>query len=388
MIVTGAVAAVLAMVGGAGLFGVHQGNAALRHVFEGRAQTLQAISTVNELITQINFALGDAMLDPSAQKTASVVKVTGQRIESIDARLGRGDTRSLMHAMSLMRTQLASMVGNIKRSTETIGVAAAEITEGNHALSARTEQHAASLQQTSATMEQIASTVRANADPCEPRADGGARGVGTREGRRTRRRRCGRAHDRSVVALIADRLYHRGHRIDRVPDQSARAECSGRSGAAGSLGRGFAVVAEVRSLAYRSSGAAKEISQLTREVNTQVASGGDTVKRAGATLVALMTSVDDVSALIDAIATASREAEHGYRRSERRGFADGSRDAAERGAGARCRIRRVIARCAGARAEGDGAGVRCLRRSTIPVTASAPDRAKPLRPDILFDRPS
>ncbi len=247
---------------------------ALRHVFEGRAQALQAISSVDELITQTNFALGDAVLDSSAQKTAAVVKATGQRIESIDALLGhylrypldadeaqrakhladnwatlrdkglrptarllgennlseaqwivtqqidpaikrvkqestelrafqltaaqqeyddaqrvsrivewtvgacilagvalvgwlclsmartligqlggepdlvatvarriaqgdlatdvpleRGDTRSLMHAMSLMCTQLASMVGNIKRSTETIGVAAAEITE-------------------------------------------------------------------------------------------------------------------------------------------------------------------------------------------------------------------------------------------------------------------
>ena len=43
-IVTGAVAVVLVAVGGVGLFGVQQGNAALRHVFEGRAQASPKLS--------------------------------------------------------------------------------------------------------------------------------------------------------------------------------------------------------------------------------------------------------------------------------------------------------------------------------------------------------
>jgi methyl-accepting chemotaxis protein-1 (serine sensor receptor) len=81
---------------------------------------------------------------------------------------------------------------------------------------------------------------------------------------------------------------------------------------AGSLGRGFAVVAEeVRALARRSSTAAKEISQLTREVNAHVESSGATVMRAGATLADLLDSVDGVSALVEAIATASREQSSG-----------------------------------------------------------------------------
>jgi methyl-accepting chemotaxis protein I, serine sensor receptor len=455
--VTGAVAAVLATVGGIGLFGVAHSNAALRHVFEGRAQALQTISNVDELITQSGFSISDAVLDPSAQKTQAVVAATTQRIASIDAQLARythyplaasegerakrlaadwatlrdkglqptarlladnnlaeaqwivtqqieptikrvkqesaelrayqltaaqqeyddarrvsrvvqwtvggcilagvalvgwlclsmaraliaqlggepgvavdvarrvalgdlltdvpvrrGDTHSLMHAMHTMRAQLASMVGDIKRSTDTIGIAAAGITEGNHALSAHIEEHAASLQQTSATMEQIASTVRTNADhasqarelarDASERAQRGERAVADAVARMTdlSSRSAQIAHITTVIESIA---FQTNLLALNAAVEAARA---------GSLGRGFAVVAaEVRALAQRSSEAAKEISQLTREVNTHVEESGDTVKRAGATLATLLGSVTSVSTLIDAIATASREQSSG-----------------------------------------------------------------------------
>ncbi|BAN26943.1 methyl-accepting chemotaxis protein [Caballeronia insecticola] len=452
-IVTGAVAAVLVAVGGVGLFGVQQGNAALRHVFEGRAQALQTISTIDEFITQSQFSISDAVLDPSAQKTQTVVAATQQRINSVDALLARylrypldateaplakrlaadwaalrdkgfrptakllaannlseaqwivtqqiepsarrvkaestelrafqltaaqreyddaqrvsrivqwtvgacvvagvalvgwlclsmartlirqlggepavaasiarrvsqgdlltdvpvapGDTQSLMHAMRLMRSQLASMVGDIKRSTDTIGIAAADITEGNHALSARTEEHAASLQQTSANMEQIATTVRANADHAN-------------RARELAREASARAKDgeRAVADAIARMtdLSARSSQIGQITDviesiafqtNLLALNAAVEAARAGSLGRGFAVVAEeVRALARRSAGAAKEISQLTREVNEQVESSGSTVKRAGTTLADLLDSVDGVSNLVEAIATASRE---------------------------------------------------------------------------------
>ena len=65
---------------------------------------------------------------------------------------------------------------------------------------------------------------------------------------------------------------------------------------AGEAGRGFAVVAsEVRSLAQRSSQAAKDIKELITGSSTQVQEGVDLVNRAGASLNEMIASVQKIS---------------------------------------------------------------------------------------------
>jgi len=83
LILTGAVAAILAGAGGAGLFGVARSNEALRDMYVGRAKALQNISTIDELITQSHYAISDAVLDPSAQKTQSVLEATRRAVGAI-----------------------------------------------------------------------------------------------------------------------------------------------------------------------------------------------------------------------------------------------------------------------------------------------------------------
>jgi hypothetical protein len=63
-----------------------------------------------------------------------------------------------------MQDALRTLVGGIRMSVESIGVASAGVAMGNQDLSARTEQAASSLQQTASSVEQIASTVRQSAD--------------------------------------------------------------------------------------------------------------------------------------------------------------------------------------------------------------------------------
>ena len=77
---------------------------------------------------------------------------------------------------------------------------------------------------------------------------------------------------------------------------------------AGDAGRGFAVVAsEVRSLAQRSSQAAKDIKDLIGNSTTQVKEGVDLVNRAGASLKEIVDSIKHVSDIVADIATASTE---------------------------------------------------------------------------------
>ena len=77
---------------------------------------------------------------------------------------------------------------------------------------------------------------------------------------------------------------------------------------AGEQGRGFAVVAgEVRNLAQRSAGAAKEIKSLIQDSVGKVSTGSELVNESGRTLGEIVTSVKRVTDIVSEIAAASRE---------------------------------------------------------------------------------
>jgi methyl-accepting chemotaxis protein len=77
---------------------------------------------------------------------------------------------------------------------------------------------------------------------------------------------------------------------------------------AGDAGRGFAVVAsEVRSLAQRSSQAAKDIKDLITNSNGQVREGVELVNQAGTALTEIVESIRSVADVVAEIASASAE---------------------------------------------------------------------------------
>jgi methyl-accepting chemotaxis protein len=222
--------------------------------------------------------------------------------------------RSVLYAIEEMRNQLAHVVAAIKGSTELIRTATQEIAVGNGDLSQRTEEQAASLQETASSMEQITSMVTNNADSAVRAnelassasviADRGGEVVG---------KVVETMHDISnssakiaeIVGVIEGIAFQTNILALNAAVEAARA---------GEQGRGFAVVAsEVRSLALRAAAAAKDVKILVQDSVSRVDGGSALVSDAGTAIREIVGAVKRVDAIIHEIAAASNEQSTGIR---------------------------------------------------------------------------
>jgi methyl-accepting chemotaxis protein len=204
--------------------------------------------------------------------------------------------------------RLQATIQAIASATREVAGASSEISGGTTDLSQRTEEQAASLEETSASMEQISATVKKNAENATEadRLTAGTRQFADRGGVVV-------AEAVSAMARIAE-SSHKISDIIGVIDEIARQtnllalNAAVEAARAGEAGRGFAVVAsEVRSLAQRSSQAAKDIKDLITNSAGQVQEGVDLVNRAGASPTEIVESIKKVAAIVSDIAAASAE---------------------------------------------------------------------------------
>ena len=203
---------------------------------------------------------------------------------------------------------LERIVSELREATDHISTASDEICTGNNSLSARTEQQASGLQETAASMEQLTSTVRNNADNAQQ-----ANQVATAARRLAERG--GEVVGNAVNAMEAinvasNKIAEIIGVIDEITFQTnlLALNASVEAARAGEQGRGFAVVAtEVRNLAGRSATAAKEIKELIQDSVGKVRAGADLVNESGETLGEIVEGVKKVGDIISEIAAASQE---------------------------------------------------------------------------------
>ena len=204
--------------------------------------------------------------------------------------------------------RIGGTVADIKAAAREVTNASLEISTSTTDLSQRTEEQAASLEETSASMEEIAATVKKNAENAQ-QANQSA--IGTRDV-------AGRGGEVVAQAVNAMARIEESSRniseIIGVIDEIARQtnllalNAAVEAARAGDAGRGFAVVAsEVRSLAQRSSQAAKDIKDLIVNSGGQVKEGVELVNRAGTALNEITDSIKQVADLVSDIAAASAE---------------------------------------------------------------------------------
>jgi methyl-accepting chemotaxis protein len=254
----------------------------------------------------IGWALIRAITAPLNQAVAIARNVAGGNLtQHIDSE-GESETALMLSALKDMQTSLVEVVASVRSGSEGVATASAEIAQGNHDLSTRTEQQASALQETAASMADLNSTVTQNADSARQAnqlamnastvAIQGGQVVGqvveTMKGINDASRKIA-----DIISVIDGIAFQTNILALNAAVEAARA---------GEQGRGFAVVAsEVRSLAGRSADAAKEIKVLINTSVERVEQGTVLVDRAGTTMTEVVNSIRRVTDIMGEISAAS-----------------------------------------------------------------------------------
>jgi methyl-accepting chemotaxis protein len=223
--------------------------------------------------------------------------------------VGRQDEIGMvLRHLSTMDRQLANVVEQVRSAAAAVRHDAQSLASASDLLNQRTQSQAAHLEETSASMEQMAATVAESAGHAS-QADRAARlsKAQATEGETVM--------GHAVASMSA--IHENGRRIaefvgliDEVAFQTnlLALNAAVEAARAGEHGRGFAVVAaEVRALAQRCGVAARDIRQTMEASDQAIADAGHLVGQSGQALTELADSAQQVAEKVAAIALAGRE---------------------------------------------------------------------------------
>jgi len=219
-----------------------------------------------------------------------------------------GQYEQLRQAFNQSLERLDDIVSGLRETSGSLKIATAEILTGANDLSQRTTRQAATIEETSAAVEQLASTVADNArragtanDKARQLASNAADG-GAVMGSATQAMSAietSSAKISNIIGLIDDIAFQTNLLALNASVEAARA---------GDAGKGFAVVAvEVRRLAQSAAQASAEVKVLIEASADEVRNGAQLVGQAAHKLGEILDGAGESSTLIEEIARANRE---------------------------------------------------------------------------------
>lgn len=252
------------------------------------------------------FLIAHSITGPINRAVGAARTVAAGDLTSVVEVASADEAGQLLHALNDMSASLLGVVSEVRNGTDTVAAASAQIAAGTRDLSSRTEEQASSLEETAASMEELTSTVKQNADSARQAnalaasaSDVALRG-GDIVGEVVKTMDAINESARTIADIIGV--------IDGIAFQTniLALNAAVEAARAGEDGRGFAVVAaEVRALAQRSAGAAKEIKTLIGDSVERVDAGCRLVEQAGSTMDDIVVSVRRVTEIMAEITAAS-----------------------------------------------------------------------------------
>lgn len=264
------------------------------------------------LLIAIGWLTFRAIIRPLKSASRFTLQIAGGNLAASAPKRQHDEVGQLIDALNAMRKSLSSIIGDVKGGIDIVMPAAQDIATGNEALSSRTEQQAASLQQTASSMEEMTATVRQNSDNAQE-----ARRLA--DNNSTRVSQTGELMTQLVdnmqrITQSSQKMADIINTIDSIAFQTniLALNASVEAARAGEHGRGFAVVAEeVRNLAGRSAGAAQEIRGLIDGSNKEVNAGAGLVEKAETAINEVADAARSITNIMHEISAASEEQSSG-----------------------------------------------------------------------------
>ena len=225
-----------------------------------------------------------------------------------------GEYAALKRDFNDALASLETTIGAVNSSVVNIGAGSGEIAESAADLSKRTEQQAASLEETAAALNEL--TEQVNASAVNANTAAATVNLACQDAERS-----GEVVQKAVtsmhgIAQSSQEISRIIGVIDEIAFQTNLLALNAgvEAARAGEAGKGFAVVAqEVRELAQRSAGAAKEIKTLITTSGAQVKDGVELVGQAGQTLHKIADQVMQINDLIRQISASASEQASGLK---------------------------------------------------------------------------
>ncbi|MHA7684764.1 methyl-accepting chemotaxis protein [Cupriavidus sp. PET2-C1] len=216
--------------------------------------------------------------------------------------VGNDEVAQISASFNAFVEKIGAVLIDVRASVQGMTSATGEIEAGNRDLSHRTEASASNLQETSAALTQLASSVKQTAEAAEQATQlaTDASATAARGGEVV----SGAVRIMDEIAKSSGRITEIIGVIDSIAFQTniLALNAAVEAARAGEQGRGFAVVAgEVRTLAQRSATAAQEIKGLIESSVASVSSGTERVQAAGSTMTEIVKDIEHVRRIITEI---------------------------------------------------------------------------------------